>query len=200
MRQRRLFLLTPLALHQDSKAAKRTPTAISILKDNTITMINQLLKGLVDQTYGTGRVRRKYELDHPNEKVLAADASKGIVTKTHQDIQRGLDWVMSQRAVVLLTDKKLVCGKWTIPLDTITTAQLLKINSLFGSGQVLKVQTTDDKNYQFGMQLNPEWTSQQRLPLTLEKAPVKNSPFNSVVRLVAVGYLIYWIYTRFIAK
>ena len=54
-------------------------------------MINQILKGLVDIIYGTGRVRRKFELDNPNEKVLAADASKGIATTTNQDIQRGLD-------------------------------------------------------------------------------------------------------------
>ena len=66
-------------------------------------MINQLLKGLVDLIYGTGRVRRKFELDNPNEKVLAADASKGIVTTTNQDVQRGLDWVTSQRAVIFDT-------------------------------------------------------------------------------------------------
>ncbi|MBK8415687.1 MAG: hypothetical protein IPL22_15015 [Bacteroidetes bacterium] len=129
---------------------------------------------------------------------MAADAYKGIVTKNNQDIQRGLDWVTSQRAVVLLTDKKLICGKWTIPLDTISTAQRLKINSLFGGGQVLKVLTTDDKNYQFGMQLNPEWTSQQRLPLTLEKGQVKYSAFSIIRRLIAVRYLTYWIYERFI--
>ncbi len=163
-------------------------------------MTNQLLKGLVDLIYGTERARRKFEREHPNEKVLAADASKGIVTTKNQDIQLGLDWVTSQRAVVLLTDKKLVCGKWTIPLDTISTAQLFKIKSLFGGGQVLKVQTTDDKNYQFGMQLNPEWTSQQRLPLTLEQGHVTYSAFSIIVRLIAVGYLIYWIYERFIAN
>jgi hypothetical protein len=163
-------------------------------------MINQLLKGLVDLIYGTRRARQKFELDNPSEKVLAADASKGIVTTTNQDIQRGLDWVTSQRAVVMLTDKKIICGKWTIPLDTVSTAQLLKINSLFGGGQVLKVQTTDDKNYQFGMQLNPEWTNQQRLPLTLEKGKVKNSVFSIIVRLIAVGYLIYWFYERFVAN
>ncbi|HSU51769.1 MAG TPA: hypothetical protein VLJ41_14290 [Segetibacter sp.] len=163
-------------------------------------MTNQLLKGFVDLIYGTGRVRRKFELDNPSEKVLAADASKGIVTTSNQNIQRGLNWVTSQRAVVVLTDQKIVCGKWTIPLDTISTAQLIKINSLFGGGQVLKVQTTDDKNYQFGMQLNPEWTSQQQLPLTLEKGQVKHSAFGIIVGLFAVGYLIYWIYERFIAS
>lgn len=163
-------------------------------------MINQILKGLVDFIFGTGRIKRKFELDNPNENVLAADASKGIVTKTNQDIQRGLDWVTSQRAVLLLTDKKLVCGKWIIPLDTISSAQLLKIKSLFTDGQVLKIQTTDNKNYQFGMQLNPEWTNQQRLPLTLEKGQVKNSAYSIIVRLILVGYLIYWLYERFIAN
>ena len=163
-------------------------------------MINQLLKGLVDIIYGTGRVRQKFELENPNEKVLAADASKGIVTTSNQDIQRGLDWVTSQRAVVMLTDKKIICGKWTIPLDSISTAQLLKINSLFGGGQVLKVQTADNKNFQFGMQLNPEWTNQQLLPLTLEKGQVKNSAFSIVVRIIAIGYLIYWLYERFFAN
>ena len=163
-------------------------------------MITPFLKGLADLLYGTERTRRKFERDNPYEKVLAADASKGIVTTTNHDIQRGMDWVTSQRAVVLLTDKKLVFGNWTIPLDTISTAQLFKINSLLGGGQVLKVQTTDDKNYQFGMQLNPEWTSQQRLPLTLEQGQVNNSMYSIIVRLVAVGYLIYWIYRQFIAN
>lgn len=163
-------------------------------------MINQVIKGLVDLIYGTGRAKRKFERDNPNEKVIAADASKGIVTTTNQDVQHGLEWVTSQRAIVLLTEKKLVCGKWTIPLEAISKAQLLKVNSLFGGGQVLKVQTTDDKNYQFGMQLNPEWTNQQQLPLTLEKGQVKHSAFSIIIRLIAVGYLIYWIYERFIAN
>lgn len=163
-------------------------------------MINQLLKGLVDLIYGTERVRRTFERDNPDEKVLAADASKGIVTATNQDIQRGLDWITSQRAVVMLTDQKIVCGKWTIPLDTIATVQLLKINSLLGSGQVLKIQTTDNKNYQFGMQLNPEWTNQQRFPLTLEKGQLKNSAFSIIIRLIVAGCLIYWLYERFIAN
>lgn len=161
-------------------------------------MINRIFKGFVDLIYGTGRVRRKFERENPCEKVLAADASKGIATIDNQDIQRGLDWVTSQRAVVLLTDKKIICGKWIIPLDTISTAQLIKINSLFGSGQVLKVQTTNGEHYQFGMQINPEWTRQQRLPLTFEKGQVKNSAFSIIIRIIAAGYLLYWLFENYI--
>jgi len=162
--------------------------------------MNKILKGLVDLIYGTGRVRKKFEINNPTEKVLAADASKGIVTTSNQDIKRGLDWVTSQRAILMLTDKKIICGKWIIPIDTISTAQLIKIKSLFGGGQVLKVQTTDGKNYQFGMQVNPEWTNQELLPLTIEKGQVKHSAFSILIRLIIVGYLIYWIYKRFIAN
>lgn len=163
-------------------------------------MINKALKRVVDLVYGTGRVKRQFEFNNPGEKVLAADASKGIAITSDQDIQRGVDWVTSQRAVILLTEEKIVCGKWIIPLDTISTARLLKINTLFGGGQVLKVQTTDKKNYQFGMQLNSEWVNQERLALVLEKGEVKHSTFSIVARLIAVGFLIYWFYERFIAN
>ena len=163
-------------------------------------MINKMMKGLVDLVYRTGQVRRNFELDNPNENVLAADASKGIITEKNQDIQRGLDWVTSQRAVILLTEKRIICGKWAISLDTVSSAQLHKINSIFGSGQVLKIQTQDGKNYQFGMQLNPEWTNQQLFPLTLEKGQVKYSVFSIIARLIVVGYLLYWFYKRFVAR
>jgi len=163
-------------------------------------MMSKISKRLVDLIYETRRVRTEFELNNPTEKVLAANASKGIVTTSNQDIQYGLDWVTSQRAVVLLTDKKLVCGKWTIPLDTISTAQLVEIKTLFGGGQVLKVQTADGKNYQFGMQNNPEWTNQELLPLTIEKGQVKYSAFSILIRLFIVGYLIYWLYQSFIAN
>lgn len=163
-------------------------------------MINQLLKGIVDLIYGTARISRKFELNNPNEKVWAADASKGIATKTNQEVQSGFDWISSQRAVILLTDKKIVCGKWTIPLDTISKAQLIKINSLFGAGQVLKIQTTENKNYQFGMQLNPEWTIQQKSPLALEKGQVKHSSYSIIIRLIIVVFFLYWVYESFIAN
>ena len=111
------------------------------------------MKGLVDLIYGTGRVRRKYEQSNPEEQVVAADASKGIITKQDQGITRGTDWVTSQRAVVMLTSDKIICGKWTIPIEQIQSAQLLKFRSLFGDGAVLKLQTIDGTNYQFGMQI-----------------------------------------------
>ena len=163
-------------------------------------MLDQFLKGLVDLIYGTSRVRRKFEYNNPGECVLAADASKGVATTTNQDIQRGLDWVTSQRAVVMLTEKKIICGKWLIPLDTISTARLVRINSSFGAGQVLKIETTEDKHYQFGMQVNPEWSNQKLLPLTIENGNVKHSVSSIVLRIIAIACLVFWAYERFVAN
>lgn len=160
-------------------------------------MINKLMKGLVDLIYGVGRAKTNFLRSNPTERILAADGSKGITTKGDKGIERGLDWVTSQRAVVLLTDKRIKCGYWDIPLEQIETVQLLKINSLFGQGQVLKLKTTDDNHYQFGMQFNPEWTNQKVLPLTLEQGQVKTSTFSLVVRLILVGYIIYWLLGTF---
>ena len=156
-------------------------------------VLNKLMKGFVDLIYMTGRARKKYERDNPNEAVLAADACKGVITKKNQDIQHGFNWVTSQRAVIMLTDKKIVCGKWIISLAVISSVKLIK----YGSGQVLKIQTEDGINYQFGMQINPEWTNQQILPLTLDKGQVKYSFFSIIVRLILLGYIIYWICSRF---
>jgi hypothetical protein len=163
-------------------------------------MLNKLMKEFVDLLYGTARIRRNYEESNPDEKVLAADASKGIVTIGKTDVVRGATWVTSQRSVLMLTNSKIICGKWTIPIDEIQSTQLLEVTSIFGDGAVLKVQTKHGKNYQFGMQVNPEWTQQQVVPLRPEKAKVKNSVFSIVVRVAAIGYILYWLYGKFVAN
>ncbi|WP_242179512.1 hypothetical protein [Polaribacter marinus] len=160
-------------------------------------MLNKIMKSLVDFIYGTNRLRVKYELSNPNEKVFASDASKGIITNSNKDIVRGTNWVTSQRAVVMLTNSKIICGKWNIPINEIQSSQLIKINSLFGGGVVLKIQTGNNENYQFGMQINPEWIEQKVLPLTFENGKVKYSIFSIIIRILAIGYLINWAYNKF---
>lgn len=152
--------------------------------------MDKILKALVDLIYGTNSKRKRFESQN-NESVIAADASKGIITKQNDNITRGADWIVSQRAVILLTEKQIVCGKWQIPIENITNATLVKIKSLFGGGQVLKIDTNDNENYQFGMQVNDEWINQNTLNLTVENGKVKTSPFSWIIRIVAVGYLIY---------
>jgi hypothetical protein len=156
----------------------------------------EILKKITDFIYNTGKVKRKYLTDYPDERILAADASKGIITKGNEEVQRNSAWITSQRAVLLLTNKRIKCGKWNIPLDNINAAQLAKIQTTFGPGQVLKIETKDQVNYQFGMQMNREWTEQTVLPLTLVNEKLKFSLFSLVIRLLLLGYLIYWIIAR----
>jgi hypothetical protein len=160
-------------------------------------MIDKILKGLVDLFYRTKSVRSKFEHDNPEERVLAADGTKGIITEEESDIQRGTDWVVSKRAVILLTNKKIKCDTWEIPLENIKNAELVKVKSLYGTAQILKIKT-NEKNYQFGMQINPEWTNQDKLQLDIKDGKIKTSFFSVVIRIVLIGYLIYWIIDKFI--
>lgn len=161
-------------------------------------MIYRILKAIVDFLSGTDTVRKNYERNNAGEHVWAADASKGIEYVGEQEIKYGPAWVTSQRAVILLTDYKIICGKWIIPLDQISTARLVQVNSLFGAAQILKIQALNGKSYQFGMQVNPEWTSQNVLPLILEKGQMQYSIFSVLMRLVIIAYFFYWVYIRFI--
>jgi hypothetical protein len=155
-------------------------------------------KQLTDFLYGTNRVKSRFSSQYPDEIVLAADASKGIKTTGDLEIKRSANWVTSQRAVVVLTDKRIKSGKWDIPLVDIEASQLVKINTTFGPGQVLKVQTKNNEYYQFGMQLNPEWTNQSTLPLTIEKGNIKYSVFSIIVRVALIGYIIYLVVGKII--
>jgi hypothetical protein len=157
-------------------------------------MIDQILREFVNLIYGVKRVKRKFELNNSDEIVLVADACKGFMATSDQNIKRGSHWATAQRAVILLTNRQIVCGKWTIPLDTITNAQLLEISSLFLKSQVLKIQTSDNKHYQFGMQISPEWTKQTNFPLVLEKGKLSHSVYSIVLRLILIICLINWLY------
>lgn len=163
-------------------------------------MFNKITKNIVDFIYGTKKARVKFELENPHENVLAADASKGIITNSNENVARGTNWVTSQRAVVMLTNSKIICGKWKIPIEEIQSSKLIKINSLFGDGMVLKIQTKNDENYQFGMQINPEWIEQKALPLNFKNGKVKYSIFSIVIRILAIAYLINWAYNQLSAN
>ncbi len=78
-------------------------------------MLNKMMKGLVDLIYGTNRIRKKYELSNPTEKVLASDASKGIITTENEDVTKGANFVTSQRALVMLTISNILFVKLILP-------------------------------------------------------------------------------------
>lgn len=46
------------------------------------------------------------------------------------------------------------------------------------------------------MQVNPEWTEQTVLPLEVQEGKIKTSPLSMVIRLIAIGYVIYLLIER----
>lgn len=156
-------------------------------------MLNQMMATLVNFFYRTTTLKKKYEEKHPNETVLVATASKGIVTTLEQSIQHGVSWLKAQRAVFMLTTEKIVCGKWCILLEDIERAELLKIRG----GQVLKITTKDQQHYQFGMQHNQQIENQKHMPLIIKKGKVGYSFFSIVIRVILVLQILYFLYAKF---
>ena len=66
--------------------------------------MNEFMKQLVDLIYGTKNARNVYQSKNPSEIVLAANGVKGIITINNQNIKRGLNWAISKRAVIILTN------------------------------------------------------------------------------------------------
>ncbi len=160
--------------------------------------VMNISKRIVDFVYGTQRVRRAYEEHHPDETVVASDASKGMRAGEDKVVRRGVNWVASQRAVLLLTDKQIVCGKWNIPLNTVVRAQLVGVRTLLGSAHILKIVTIDQGYFQFGMQRNVEWVEQDALPVTRAEGALRYSPLSLIVRIGLIGYVVYRLILRFV--
>ena len=155
-----------------------------------------LLKDIVDFFYRTNSRRNKFESKN-KVKTLAADAAKGIITVNNADITRGSEWVLSQRAIIFLTDKAVFCGKWNIPIESIDSASMVRFKSIFGGGQVLKINTIDKKSYQFGMQVNDEWRNQKALNITFEDGKVKTPTSTIILWFIMSGISIYWVLLKF---
>lgn len=156
------------------------------------------MKKIIDLLYGTARAVEKYQSENPGDPVLVSDGCKAIVAQPDESITYQAKWISAKRAVVMLTAQKIVCGSWSIPLHQIDHAKLVYIKTMLGSGQVLQLFTKSGGQYQFGMQLNPAWTEQKALPLIVENGKITYSWFSLGIRLMLVGYLLWWVYERFI--
>lgn len=78
-------------------------------------------------------------------------------SKIGKELRYERPWITARRGAFILTTEKLVCGSWHIPLSTIKVAQLPYINLGTTCGLVLKVATTEEDHYQFGLQYDPVW-------------------------------------------
>jgi len=153
---------------------------------------------IVNFIYGTNRVVLKFKEANPDEKVIAANGVKAIKSEPKTEVDTGAHWIVSKRAVAILTDKRIKCGNWSIPLKEITSSELVNLNGLISKGQLLNVSTANNEGYQFGMQLNKDWTKSEDLKLTYIDKEIKTSTFSWLIRIGLIVYLGYQVYEKFI--
>ena len=152
-------------------------------------MLSDLYREIANGIYFVSSQVQQYEARNNNVQVLAAGATKARKFEHEEDVKSGAGWITSRRAALLLTNEKLVCGSWEIPIESIKEAHLLRVKSMFAKAYVLKV-TTESGHYQFGLQYDPAWEKQTVLKLIIEDGKIKRSVIMSVVRTLVWLYLI----------
>src|SRR5687768_16473600 len=104
------------------------------------------------QMYGTNGAAARFVRDHPGEKLVFAGACKAVRTAPDAPLERGAAWAAARRANLLFSDRRIVCGDWTIPTEDVAQAELLSIRALLSRGYVLKLVTRDGRHWLFGLQ------------------------------------------------
>lgn len=153
-------------------------------------MISNLSREIANAVYLVPFQVHKFKEKEPQAIVLAAGATKAQKLNRDEDVRSSVGWVTARRAVLILTNEKLVCGLWEIPLSSVAQASLLQIKGLFGKGFVLKISTNDKNHYQFGLQYDQAWKQQSALPLVITEGKVKQSLLSLILRTILLLYLI----------
>mgnify|MGYP000418243513 CR=1 FL=1 len=133
---------------------------------------------------------QKFQRQHPHVRILVSGVTKARKMEASSPVQRELGWVTSRRGMLILTETSLLCGNWTIPLETIGEATLLDLTG----GYVLKITTLEEVHYQFGLNKNIAWETQSVLPLTKQKGNLGYSTQSLVLRAIVLISLIWYLY------
>ncbi|WP_299409394.1 hypothetical protein [Acaryochloris sp. IP29b_bin.148] len=142
----------------------------------------------------------QFKHQHPQTNILVSGVTKARKVAANSPVQYDLKWIRARRGMLVLTATDLVCGNWTIPLETIREAILLDLTG----GYVLKVFTSTGEQYQFGLNKNADWKTQSVLPLTHQKGSIEYSTQSLILRGIAlmglIGYLYQGLSTANLAK
>ncbi|HMQ11564.1 MAG TPA: hypothetical protein PKB05_09650 [Oligoflexia bacterium] len=142
----------------------------------------------------TELAKRKIQSRYPQDTIVAINAAKAIKSEQSMQVQRGMQWINSRRAVVCLTNKRIICKDWEIPLESIKNAEMMIFKSFLSQGQVLKIETFAGMHYQFGMQHQPAWLKQTVFNIEVVPCELKMSKFSWLVRAVLMLYLGYVLF------
>lgn len=82
-------------------------------------LVNDILRKYTNAVYGVSAVVARFKAQEPESIVLAAGATKARRLAEETAVRSEPGWVTARRATLILTNDKLVCGSWTIPLASI---------------------------------------------------------------------------------
>ncbi len=152
-------------------------------------MWDEISRAIANTAYLVPWQVQRFKANEPSATVLAAGAVKAQKRDRDSDPQYEVGWITARRATLILTEEKLVCGTWEIPLKSIEQAQLTHIQSSFSKGLVMSVATTNGVHYQFGLQYDPAWENQTALAFApgeggSEFVRLKHSGFSTALRVI----------------
>lgn len=106
-------------------------------------------------------------------------------------------WAISRRAWFRIYEDRVECGDWKIPFESIEKAIVYKTKQMFIPATVLQL-ITKSKSYQFGF--NPWASPIQHLQVEVEEKSIKlkYSALSIAIRVFLIGYLIYFIYSKYL--
>ncbi|MAU10125.1 MAG: hypothetical protein CL607_09910 [Anaerolineaceae bacterium] len=152
-------------------------------------MAKDFLLGLTNAIYNVGGAVRRFVEHHPDEQLLAAGAAKARRMSEEQDVMYGVGWMVARRAPVILSDHRLKCGDWDIPLAKIKYAEIMTIRSFISKGFVIKVADDTGNHYQFGVPYDTAWLEQDVLSFKQVESSMSYSLVSIGLRVVVFGYL-----------
>ena len=158
-------------------------------------MVSEVLRVVTDLLYLVPLRVKRFKTDEPDSQVLIAGATKARRFDREVDVRYEPGWIGAKRGTLILTDQKLVCGSWEIPLSTVSSAVLVRVKALLSKALVLKLSTNDGHHFQFGLQYDPAWETQTALRLTIEDGRIKYSVFSLALRAILIIWVI-WLIVR----
>jgi len=161
-------------------------------------MLTVIARFIVNLIYKVNGTVSAYAKKNPGDDIVFAGAAKGVIYEISSDVERSVKWVTARRAVLLLTKQAIIHGNLRISLKDVKQAEIILFNSFLTKGMVLRINTTDEKQHQFGITFDESLLNQKSLELTVSNEKVKHSPLSILARILLVVIIVREIYLRFI--
>ncbi len=151
-------------------------------------MFAKFLKVISDWSYLVPLTMRRFQKNNPDEAIHSYGAVKAMRSDNEESIS-GFGWGFARRNTLILTEKRLVCGDWEIPLDKVKYAEAV----MLGTGFILKVAHSSGSHYQFVLQKDPTWLNQSVLSVKIYDEPIKYGAIIKVARVILYAGLAIWL-------